>query len=50
MECFIGRLPVVNTKESSIKQCCIKSKWMVKANLDNKSTEDLRVTVNRVRL
>jgi hypothetical protein len=41
---------VVNTKEGSIKQGCIKSKWMVKANLDNKSTKDLRVTVNRVRL
>jgi hypothetical protein len=50
MKSFIGRLPVVNTKEGSIKQGFIKSKWMVKANLDNKSTKDLRVTVNRVRL
>jgi hypothetical protein len=50
MECFIGCLAVVNTKEGFIKQGFIESKWMVKANLDDKSTKDLRVTVNRVRL
>jgi hypothetical protein len=50
MECFIDRLLVVNTKEGFIKQGFIESNWVVKANLDNKSTKDLRVTVNCVRL
>jgi hypothetical protein len=50
VECFVGRLLVVNTKKSFIKQGLINPNWMVKANLDNKSTKDLRVTVSRVRL
>jgi hypothetical protein len=50
MECFIGRLSVVNTTKGFIKQGFIQSNWMVKANLDNKSAKDLRVTVSRVRL
>jgi hypothetical protein len=50
VECFVGRLLVVNTKKSFIKQGLMNSNWMVKANLDNKSTKDLRVTVSRVRL
>jgi hypothetical protein len=40
VECFIGRLLVVNTKKGFIKQGFIESNWMVKANLDNKSTKD----------
>jgi hypothetical protein len=50
LECFIGRLPVVNTKEGFIKQGLIESNWVVKAYLDKESTKDLRVTVNRVQL
>jgi hypothetical protein len=32
VECFIGRLLVVNTKKGFIKQGFIKSNWMVKAH------------------
>jgi hypothetical protein len=50
VECFIGCLCVVDTKECFIKQGFITSNWVVQTYRDKEPTRDLRVTVHSVGL